>query len=278
MKFYNLIFIFLLTTLQSQTIKISGDFTLNASPYKIVVLDQSIQNIYYHLSFLNNPKNSNSKIETLCVLQLGKNFSKFTDYNTLRQDSLTKKDSEKEKIGADEINQMLALKEKWKPTLVKSILEEKYIIQDRAKNRYQYEEEQPIFKWTLNNETKEILGYNCKKATTEYRGRKYIAWYTEDIPINNGPYIFQGLPGLIMQIEDTKSHYSFTAIAIDRKTIPVYLRNEEQILHVRREQFRKVEKSLHENPGFFYGEAYDSNGNSVRDRGKPLPYNPIELE
>ena len=58
---------------------------------------------------------------------------------------------------------MLALKEKWKPTLVKSILEEKYIIQDRAKNRYQYEEEQPIFKWTLNNETKEILGYNCKK-------------------------------------------------------------------------------------------------------------------
>ncbi|HFK5569149.1 GLPGLI family protein [Elizabethkingia meningoseptica] len=278
MKFYSILFILFFTILKSQTIKVSGNFTLNAGPYKITVLDESFQNIYYNLEFLKNPKKPNSKLETLCILQLGKKFSKFIGYNTLRQDSLAEQDNKKGKVNANDINQMLALNEKWKTVLVKNILEEKNIFQDRAKDTYQYEEKLPNFSWSLGNETKEILGYVCKKAMTEYRGRKYVAWYTTDIPINNGPYVFQGLPGLIMQIEDSKGHYNFTAIAIDKKAIPIYLRSEEQILHVKREQFRKVQRSLHENPGFFYDVSYDSNGNPIRDRGKPIPYNPIELE
>ena len=27
-----------------------------------------------------------------------------------------------------------------------------------------------------------VLGYTCHKATTRFRGRDYIAWYTEEIP------------------------------------------------------------------------------------------------
>ncbi len=63
----------------------------------------------------------------------------------------------------------------------------------------------PILKWTLiNEEVKEIAGYQCKKATTEnpsfgFKG-KITVWYTEDIPINDGPQAYTGLPGLILEV------------------------------------------------------------------------------
>ena len=49
-----------------------------------------------------------------------------------------------------------------------------------------------------------IKTYTCKKATTHFRGRDYIAWFTTDIPIVAGPWKFNGLPGLVIDIEDTR--------------------------------------------------------------------------
>jgi GLPGLI family protein len=64
-------------------------------------------------------------------------------------------------------------------------------------------------KWTIEAEQKTIIGYACTKATTTYAGRSYDAWFTTEISISDGPYIFSGLPGLIVAIEDTRKHYVF---------------------------------------------------------------------
>lgn len=62
-------------------------------------------------------------------------------------------------------------------------------------------------KWKLENNFSKILGYNVQEATTEFGGRKWIAWFAKDLPIQDGPYKFKNLPGLILKIEDsTKSH------------------------------------------------------------------------
>jgi GLPGLI family protein len=60
----------------------------------------------------------------------------------------------------------------------------------------------PEIKWNIVEEVKMIKNYTCLKATTEFRGRKYIAWFTPDIPISDGPWKFKGLPGLILSITD----------------------------------------------------------------------------
>lgn len=60
----------------------------------------------------------------------------------------------------------------------------------------------PDFNWKIENETKEILGYQCKKATMTFRGRNYTAWFAPKIPISDGPWKFSGLPGLILEITD----------------------------------------------------------------------------
>ena len=63
----------------------------------------------------------------------------------------------------------------------------------------------PEYQWTLEEGNKTIAGYSCKKATTTTTkyGRKqnYVAWYWEEIPIGDGIMGFNGLPGLILQIE-----------------------------------------------------------------------------
>lgn len=59
--------------------------------------------------------------------------------------------------------------------------------------------------WILLDEEKEINSYKCKKAITTFRGRTYIAWYTEEVPCKSGPYKFTGLPGLIFYITDNKN-------------------------------------------------------------------------
>jgi len=168
--------------------------------------------------------------------------------------------------------------EKWKITILKDFKHNKNIIQDYAKGIYQYEEKHFKFDWKLENETKEILGYVCQKALTEYRGRKYIAWYSKDLPMNNGPYVFQDLPGLIMEIGDSKDHYHFKAIAIDHKPSKIYLKTGKHVLEVSRERFRKVQKNVHENPGFYSKPIYDANGEPINIKLKSKPYNPIELE
>ena len=66
----------------------------------------------------------------------------------------------------------------------------------------------------LTNEKKQILNYNCKKATTSFRGRDFEAWYTEEVPLKNGPWKFCGLPGLIVKVIDTKNIYSFDLVSV----------------------------------------------------------------
>ncbi|PWJ56561.1 GLPGLI family protein [Dyadobacter jejuensis] len=65
-------------------------------------------------------------------------------------------------------------------------------------------------KWTIGGEQVTLAGFNCTKATTHYAGRDYIAWFTEEIPIPDGPYVFWGLPGLVVKVSDTKENYVFT--------------------------------------------------------------------
>ncbi|MDD7915637.1 GLPGLI family protein [Polaribacter ponticola] len=70
----------------------------------------------------------------------------------------------------------------------------------------------PQLNWKLTQDSKKIGKYICYKATTTKeintsRGkslRKIIAWYTLQIPFNYGPKEYNGLPGLILELQQDK--------------------------------------------------------------------------
>lgn len=63
--------------------------------------------------------------------------------------------------------------------------------------------------WKLLSDTKVEGQYTLQKATTTFGGRNWIAWFSKDVNLSEGPYKFRGLPGLIFEIEDDKKNFVF---------------------------------------------------------------------
>ncbi|CAM3667806.1 GLPGLI family protein [Flavobacterium gelidilacus] len=56
------------------------------------------------------------------------------------------------------------------------------------------------WKWNITDDIKAIDGFVCRKATSNWLGYDFTAWYTDEISINIGPEKFEGLPGLILYV------------------------------------------------------------------------------
>lgn len=80
---------------------------------------------------------------------------------------------------------------------------------DLLKKRFFVEDTTLQLQWNLQEETKEINGYHCKKATVNLRGRDWEVWYTPDIPMYYGPWKFYGLPGLIVAAYESSGKFWF---------------------------------------------------------------------
>ncbi|MAP79827.1 MAG: GLPGLI family protein [Aequorivita sp.] len=115
------------------------------------------------------------------------------------------------------------------------------------KDNFSYEEN-PKLKWQISNENKIVADYQCKKATTEYAGREYSAWFTSKIPISSGPYKFGGLPGLIVEISDKQNEYHFKLIGFKKTKEPVAFYNSTNTILTDKDTFTKVLKEYEENP------------------------------
>ncbi|UFH32837.1 GLPGLI family protein [Chryseobacterium sp. C-71] len=75
--------------------------------------------------------------------------------------------------------------------------------------------------WKLTDEKKKVKDLNLQKATTSWGGRNWIAWFTADIPFQEGPYKFHGLPGLIVELFDDKNDYKFELVKTQKIIKPV---------------------------------------------------------
>ena len=88
----------------------------------------------------------------------------------------------------------------------------------------------PSFNWKLINENRIINGYPCKKATTKNTSfnsnQSIIAWYTDQIPVNDGPMHYNGLPGFIIQIEiDDNTLLTFDKLVFSKENTQIDVPN-----------------------------------------------------
>lgn len=259
-------------SLGAQTL--SGNFSYPVEEYKVETFGTTNEVIYYNYSFQEDPDEKTSMQSTIIALQIGNKAVKFSEVNSLKLDSLQETFRHLKALRAEELNKMMPIVKgiKFNKEVVIDLENSSVSIQNSlASNTYEYEIETPKLEWSLEKEHKSILGYNVSKATTEYAGREWVAWYTEDIPLQYGPYLFGGLPGLILEVKDVEDNFHFLAEAIENKKEEVYKRIEKKIVKTNKKKYLTIEKAFHKNPAAFTN-AYNAAGI------ESLPYNPIELE
>jgi len=71
----------------------------------------------------------------------------------------------------------------------KNLYEETFLVEDTLRK----------IKWKITDETREIAGYDCRRANALVMDSIYVvAFYTDQIPVSGGPESFCGLPGMIL--------------------------------------------------------------------------------
>ena len=116
-------------------------------------------------------------------------------------------------------------------------------------DKFFYEETPEEWHWEIGDATKNILGYECVEATTNFHGRKWTVWFTPEIPVHNGPWKFDGLPGLILEAIADGNQYHFVATGVqqtDKNIGIVYLADEYE--KSSRKDFLKAKRTFIDNP------------------------------
>lgn len=70
--------------------------------------------------------------------------------------------------------------------------------------------------WKMTNETREIAGFNCRKAVGKVFDSVYVfAFYTDEIIVSGGPMGIHGLPGMILGITIPRMYSSWVATKVE---------------------------------------------------------------
>lgn len=78
-------------------------------------------------------------------------------------------------------------------------------------------------KWNISKESIKIGNFTCKKATLLADPFNTVAWFTEDYPLAFGPYFANGLPGLVVLLEN--EYYSIQVKEIKQVSLSEKITN-----------------------------------------------------
>lgn len=174
---------------------------------------ETANRFFYELTF--KPKKDSAKLDNVVMtLDIVKGRSVYRDFTAVGQDSILKVQIESmQKAGVFKDLSKSFKMPKFSEKIVKTYpnMEIRYI--ERIASGFSpmtigYDEPAK-FDWKISDEKAKIGAYNAQKATTEFGGRKWTAWFSSDLPFQDGPYKFSGLPGLIVKIEDEGKNYSW---------------------------------------------------------------------
>ncbi|WP_289872443.1 GLPGLI family protein [uncultured Duncaniella sp.] len=249
---------------------------------KIEIVDKSVMEcVYEHSNY--DPFFDETRIEDW-ILEIGRKASRYGNYNDYLRDSifvadyngkptLDEFDKVSKKVGSCSLTETLKIFNENKLNHYEGIFGDYYV----------YTEELPEFDWKISNETDEICGYRCRKATAEFRGRTWDAWYAEEIQISNGPLKFGGLPGLILKIEDEKKEHIFEAIQLRKSNKDFGYQLRSFRIPTDRKTFNKMMYDFRSDVSSFF-LANPSVAPTKADGSPAVPpkrrlfYNPVEID
>lgn len=271
------IVVVILTTLvaEATTVRRQLNILQTAVPESEVIVPGHLELLYDY--FFNADTVYNSSVDKeLMLLQISKNgTSKFTSMKNAQVDSIIPTLAPEELVRNAKrlVNGPLV-------NIFKNYPEGRLTHTEKiARDWFRYEEEMPVLDWVIGDSTRIILGYECHEAKCDFRGRVWTVYYTEDIPVMDGPWKLHGLPGLIMWASDEKGQYRFECVGIkNNATRPITIYNVPYNTTSRKKFYDTLHR--YETNPYGYVETVSGIHVTVTDEaGNPDPtaYEPIEL-
>ena len=217
--------------------------------------------VQYRVSYKTIYSNySNLCNSDLMVLDIGKVSSYFYSQNTKRKKSVLNKINERGNFDMTTIkNEMKNIEPGQEYQIYKNVpCDGKLTCYDSfLTDAVMYEDSLDTACWTLLDTDTTICGYPCQRAEISIRGRRWNAWYTSEIPINDGPWKLSGLPGLILAAADESGCYSFECIGIENKNNEQIDAPTDKYTKCSYKDFIKLYHRFYENPFSFIGSRID---------------------
>lgn len=169
----------------------------------------SANRFFYELTY--KPNKDSAKLEKeMMVLDIDQNKSLYQSYEKIQIDSITGiMIKEASKTGFPDFKKIGNRRTRFTHQISKSYPIREVVYKDRISMDHYSFRENPKLDWKISDEKQKIGTYNAQKATADFGGRKWIAWFTTEIPFQDGPYKFYGLPGLIVKVGDEAGNYSW---------------------------------------------------------------------
>lgn len=179
----------------------------------LISVNSQVHRFYYELTYKPN-KDSVKTEKEMMVLDVSKDESIFVSYRQLAYDSTFISGVKKAKEMGQTFISPPASSATNLSFRINKLKGGKQIFKDFVgMSEYYNYEEKPDLIWKISAAKEKIGSYNTQKATTNFGGRTWNAWFTSEIPIQDGPYKFSGLPGLIVKLEDADSNYAWVLVA-----------------------------------------------------------------
>ena len=251
--------------------------------------------IQYELTYHLDSTNLDSSSKETLYLFSGSGQSVYMNHNIAHEEDIEERMRMQQQIqGYGDWNEAGGRNTNFDKIYYKNLVDASVLtVAEIMDKNYGYQEPNIPLVWVVGEEIQSFSGYTVQSATTSFAGRDYVAWFTTEVPILDGPYLFSGLPGLIVELYDTEQHYHFKMLSIEKLeetkiwTVPKYKT-------VTRSESRELEKKgkLAEVNEFLRGvrEGWammtDNAGNVMSEseirrnllKQKESENNPIELE
>ncbi|TDG37630.1 GLPGLI family protein [Pedobacter changchengzhani] len=92
----------------------------------------------------------------------------------------------------------------------KQVYEDTYLVKDSVRK----------INWKITDETREIAGYECRRANAIIMDSVYVvAYYSDVISVSGGPESFTGLPGMILGLALPHDNITWFATKVTEKTV-----------------------------------------------------------
>jgi GLPGLI family protein len=189
--------------------------------------------------------------------------SEFLSYIKFKNDStktIALKEFKKKGLGSLSFDYKYG-QSKFNDVVLKNYINNEVLFEKQLYDKLFIVKNQCTIEWKINSEKDIYLSYSVQKASTEFGGRKWTAWFTTEIPVQDGPYKFHGLPGLILKLNDSENEFIYEMKSITKETNDISERNfgTNNIIKTSSAKWAKVWEDYKKQPSSIFGLQNTSN-------------------